>query len=160
MLSGYTSDKDFSKFADEPIKIGIIGCGDRGKGVLSVIKSLPDFFTVRSYCDVLDFRLEETKKAIGEPEGKIYKDHLQMLEDKSLDAVFIAVPLSEHYKVAKDAIEAGKHVYLEKTMTFNIDQAKQLVEITKAHPEITVQVGYQYRYSPLYFKVKEMISNG
>src|SRR5690606_14211185 len=80
--------------------------------------------------------------------------------DKDLDAVFIAVPLSAHFSIAKDAIEAGKHVYVEKTMTYSIDEAKQLVRLADQHTKQTVQVGYQYRYSPLYFKVKDMISSG
>jgi len=160
LLSDNLVAKSLEKNGNETIKIGMIGCGDRGKGVLSVIKGLPDLFTIRSYCDVLDFRLEETKKAIGLPEKGIYKNHLKMLEDKELDAVYIAVPLSAHFVVAKDALEAGKHVYLEKTMTFTIEQAKQLVQLAQKYADQTIQIGYQYRYSPLYFKVKEMISSG
>jgi predicted dehydrogenase len=146
---------------DKPIKIGMIGCGDRGKGVLSVIKSLPELYEIRSFCDVLDFRLAETKKMLGEATSvKAFKQYHKMLEDKELDAVFIAVPLSEHFIIAKNAIESGKHVYVEKTMTFTIDEARQLVALSDKHPKQTVQVGYQYRYSPLYFKVKEMIDSG
>ncbi|GAA4796180.1 Gfo/Idh/MocA family oxidoreductase [Olivibacter ginsenosidimutans] len=149
-----------SQRLDKPLSIGMIGCGDRGKGVLSVIKSLPNLYAIHSYCDVLDFRLTETKKVLGDIKAKEYKDYRAMLDDKSLDAVYIAVPLNQHFKIAKDAILAGKHVYVEKTMTFTIEDAKALVQLADQHPKQTVQVGYQYRYSPLYFKVKEMISSG
>lgn len=145
---------------DKPINIGMIGCGDRGKGVLSVIKSLPQLFRIRSYCDVLDFRLDEANHLLKDNKIIKFKSHQSMLDDKDLDAVFIAVPLSAHFSIAKDAIEAGKHVYVEKTMTYSIDEAKQLVRLADQHPKQTVQVGYQYRYSPLYFKVKDMISSG
>jgi len=145
---------------DKPINIGMIGCGDRGKGVLSVIKSLPKLYNVHSVCDVLDFRLDETRKMLGGIKAKEFKNHHALLDDKNLDAVFIAVPLNEHFRVAKDAITAGKHVYVEKTMTLTIEDAKELVQLADKHPKQTVQVGYQYRYSPLYFKVKEMIDSG
>ncbi|RYG19774.1 MAG: Gfo/Idh/MocA family oxidoreductase, partial [Chitinophagaceae bacterium] len=69
-------------------------------------------------------------------------------------------PLSEHYKIAADAIRAGKHVYVEKTMTYSTSQALDLRKLVTAYPKQVFQVGYQYRYSPLYFKVKDMIKTG
>lgn len=142
-----------------PIRIAMIGCGDRGKGVLSVINKLPEQFKTVAYCDLLDFRLAETQKyaPAGTPS---FKDYRQILDHKNVDAVFIATPLSEHFSIAKDAILAGKHVYVEKTMTYNIEQALSLRTLVKQHPKLVFQVGYQYRYSPLYFKVKEMIQSG
>lgn len=152
--------KGVDAFMDKPVKIGMIGCGDRGKGVLSVIKSLSSMYNITGICDVLPFRLEETKKVLGGIGAKEYKDYRTLLDDKNIEAVFIAVPLSAHFQIAKDAIEAGKHVYVEKTMTFTIDEAKDLVKVADKHKKQIVQVGYQYRYSPLYFKVKEMIDTG
>lgn len=142
-----------------PINIAMIGCGDRGKGVLSVIKKMSDKFNIVAYCDVLDFRLEETKKYVV-PSSKAVKDYRKVLDDKSISAVFIATPLSEHYKIAADAIRAGKHVYVEKTMTYSIAQALELRKLVSEYPKQVLQVGYQYRYSPLYFKVKDMIRTG
>ncbi|KQR71423.1 Gfo/Idh/MocA family protein [Pedobacter sp. Leaf176] len=141
------------------INIAMIGCGDRGKGVLSVIKSMPAKFNIVAYCDVLDFRLEETKKYVP-ASAKAIKESQKVLDDKTIDAVFIATPLSEHFKIAKDAVLAGKHVYVEKTMTYNIAQALELRNLVLKHPKLVYQVGYQYRYSPLYFRVKEMIKTG
>jgi len=149
----------FAGMALAPINIAMIGCGDRGKGVLSVIKKMPNQFTTVAYCDVLDFRLAETKKYV--PASAIaVKDYKQLLDDKKVKAVFIATPLSEHFKIAKDAVLAGKHVYVEKTMTYNVEQALALRKLVKQYPKQVFQVGYQYRYSPLYFKVKEMIQSG
>ncbi|WP_257666509.1 Gfo/Idh/MocA family protein [Parapedobacter tibetensis] len=143
-----------------PIGAGIIGCGDRGKGIMHTMNAtVTKNFKPLAYCDVLDFRLDEAKQ-YAEPSAKSYRDYRKLLDNQSIQAVFIAVPLSEHFRVAKDAILAGKHVYLEKTMTFTIPEAMELVELVKAHPKQTFQVGYQYRYSPLYFKVKEMIDSG
>jgi predicted dehydrogenase len=145
--------------SDQIINIAMIGCGDRGKGMLSVIKSMPTKYKIAAYCDVLDFRLKESEKYVP-VNAKAIKDYHQVLDDKSIDAVFIATPLSEHFKIAKDAVLAGKHVYVEKTMTYDIEQALTLKKLVKQYPKQVFQVGYQYRYSPLYFKVKDMIQSG
>ncbi|HEY1200934.1 MAG TPA: Gfo/Idh/MocA family oxidoreductase, partial [Niastella sp.] len=101
----------------EKINIGIIGCGDRGTGIMKMLGEMPDRFTVTAICDVLDFRLESAKSAIPSVTPKAYKDYRQVLDDKSVQAVVIATTLSEHYRIAKDALLAGKHIYLEKAMT-------------------------------------------
>jgi predicted dehydrogenase len=140
------------------INIGIIGCGDRGTGIMHICNDLTDRFTIAAICDVLDFRIANAQKI--SPRAKVYKDYRALLNDTSIQAVVIATPLSEHFHIAKDALAAGKHVYLEKTMTYNIDQALELVKIVKAHTNQVLQVGHQYRSTPLYFKVKEMIEKG
>ena len=153
------ADQLYAKLTLAPINIAMIGCGDRGKGVLSVIKKMPEKFNIVSYCDVLDFRLEETKKYVVAT-SKPIKDYRKVLDDKNVSAVFIATPLSEHFKIAADAIRAGKHVYVEKTMTYSIAEALELRKLVSEYPKQVLQVGYQYRYSPLYFKVKDMIQSG
>jgi len=79
------------------------------------------------------------------------------LADKRVDAVIIALPLYLHYAVAAAALDAGKHVYLEKTMTYNSLEALLLEEKVKQHPTLTFQVGFQYRYFALYHKIAEIL---
>lgn len=141
----------------DKLKVAIIGCGDRGTGIMKVMKQLPDLFEISAICDTLDFRLDQAYKI--QP-GKRYTNYLKLLDDKNIDAVFIATPLNMHYEIAKDSLLAGKHVYLEKTMTHNMDEAFNLAELVLKHKKQTFQVGHQYRSSPLYYKVKEMINNG
>ena len=83
-----------------------------------------------------------------------------MLDDPEVDAVVIATPLSMHYDMAKAALDAGKHIYQEKTMTYQIREALHLVKLVDEHKDQIFQVGHQYRYLPLYFKVAEMIRGG
>ena len=142
------------------ISIGIIGCGDRGRGLGSVISGMNEEFQLKSVCDVLPFRLEQAKVLNKQNNIRYEKDYRRLLDDKTIDAVIIATPLYNHYEIAAAAIEAGKHVYLEKTMTYNEKQALELVKLTKEYPNLVFQVGHQYRYTPLYFKVKQMIDNG
>lgn len=142
------------------ISIGIIGCGDRGKGLGSVINNMPEEFQLKSVCDVLPFRLEQAKALDKQNNIRYEKEYRRLLDDKTIDAVIIATPLYNHYEIAAAAIKAGKHVYLEKTMTYNAKQALELVALTKENPNLVLQVGHQYRYTPLYFKVKQMIDSG
>lgn len=145
-------------FANErKMRVGIIGCGDRGKGLLEICKKLPNQFEVTAICDNLSFRIKETLELTGPAAIKTYADYRHLLDNKDIDAVMIATPLNEHFGMAKDALLAGKHVYLEKTMTYSISEAMDLVKLVKKYPKQTFQVGHQYRYTPLYFKVKQMI---
>jgi len=144
----------------EPLGVGIIGCGDRGKGVLSVLGQNKDQFKITAICDLLDFRITNTQKESAAASAKVYKDYRKLLEDPSVQAVVIATSLDMHFPVTKDALNAGKHIYLEKTMTYSIDEATELVKIAANHPKQTLMVGHQYRYTPLYFKVKDMIERG
>lgn len=145
---------------DIKLKIAIIGCGDRGTGLMKIMQEMPQWFKVTAICDVLDFRLSNAKKISNNPELEIYKDYQALLQSKNVDAVIISTTLSEHFKIAKAALINNKHVYLEKTMTFNIPQALELVKLKEKHPNQILQVGHQYRYTPLYFKVKDMIKKG
>lgn len=145
--------------AEEKINIGIIGCGSRGVGLMHVLKDLKDKFHISALCDVLDFRFREAKEAITH-DAKEYKDYRKLLDDKSVQAVVIASPLYLHYQMAADALKAGKHVYLEKTMTYSIQESLDLAKLTKSHDKQVLQVGHQLPYTPLYIKVKEMISKG
>ncbi|HMU47733.1 MAG TPA: Gfo/Idh/MocA family oxidoreductase [Chitinophagaceae bacterium] len=155
MLKAYSSD-----YTGERISIGVIGCGDRGKGIIEVMQQIADKFSIKAACDILDFRIAETKKLDKQNSFTYYKDYKRLLDDRSIQAVIIAVPLHLHYIIATDSLRSGKHVYLEKTMTYNSQQALNLVATAKKVPKQILQIGHQYRYTPLYFKVKEMIQSG
>ncbi len=142
---------------EDAIRIGIIGCGDRGQGIMQMMASLKEQYAITAICDNLDFRLEAAAKLAP---AKTYKDYRQLLDAKDVDAVVVATSLHMHYAIAADAIRAGKSVYLEKTMTYNIPEAQELVKLCARYPGQILAVGHQYRYTPLYFKVKEMISKG
>ena len=141
-------------------RIGILGYGDRGTGLHAVFNELPDLFEVTAVCDTLDFRLANLKNYADESSVKSYKDYRAMLEDRSIDAIVISTPLYLHFEQAKACLEAGKHVFLEKAMTHTAEQALELQKIATKYSKQTIQIGHQYRYSPLYFKVKDYIRLG
>ncbi len=140
------------------IKIGVIGCGDRGRGLIQMLNQSPDKFEVVAICDILDFRLSQAQK-LCKLSVKSYTDYKTLLDHNNVDAVVIAVPLNLHYPIGVAVLNANKHLYLEKTMTYTIDEALNLVKLAKSRPAQIVQIGHQYRYSPLYYKVKEMIAS-
>jgi predicted dehydrogenase len=155
MTKAFAMDKPAGK-----IRLGVIGCGQRGQGILHILTDLRENYTATALCDTLDFRFDESRKAGQLDAVKTYTGYKQLLDDKQVDAVVIAVPLYLHFEVAKAAFEAGKHIYLEKTMTYSIPQAQELVAIAQQHNKQILQVGHQYRYSPLYYKVRDMIDKG
>ncbi|MEL6941788.1 MAG: Gfo/Idh/MocA family oxidoreductase [Bacteroidota bacterium] len=143
---------------NDQINIGVIGTGDRGGGLIKVIKNNLPQFKVKACCDLIPFRLEKAVSN-GAKGCKGYSDYRKILDDKSIDAVIIASPLSEHYQMAADAIDAGKHVYCEKAMTFHVNQTLDLIDKVSDSKSV-FQVGHQYRSTPLYFQVADMIRNG
>lgn len=147
--------------SQEATGLGIIGCGSRGTGIMSIVKKdIPGAFNIVALCDTLDFRVKEARQSLGTVNPKTYNDYHSLLSDKNVQAVVIATPLYLHYQMAVDALKAGKHVYLEKTMTYSIQQAIDLVKLSGSYPGQTLQIGHQLIYSPLYAKVKEMIGKG
>ncbi|WP_138476680.1 Gfo/Idh/MocA family protein [Dyadobacter bucti] len=142
-----------TKTADK-IRLGIIGTGSRGAGLCTLIKEMPEMALV-ACCDIIPENLQKGL-SLAEKGAKGYTDYRKLLEDKSLDAVVIATPLYLHYPMAIAALQAGKHIYLEKSMTYDIPQAIDLVKKVRASG-LVFQIGYQYRYYGLYHRVKEII---
>lgn len=138
------------------INIGIIGTGDRGGGLIPVLNKIEGIH-VSAVCDVLPFRLENgISKTINKVEA--YKNYKNLLDNKDIDAVLIATPFSTHTTIALDALEAGKHIYCEKTMAKGLIGIDSLVE--KASNSKTIfQTGHQYHSSRLYKHVVDLIKN-
>lgn len=141
----------------DTVRVGLIGSGRRGSGIAHVLKNLPGI-ELTACCDTIQSHLE---KGMGYAArgAKAYTDYQKLLTDRDVDAVIIATPLHLHYQMALDAIEAGKHIYLEKTMAYDIPQTQDLARKVK-NSDLVFQVGHQYRYYALYHKIYEAISQG
>ncbi len=143
--------------ANKKVKIGIIGTGSRGCGLISILNKIEKIEVV-ACCDVLPFQLKKGEERVGR-KVKSYLDYKKLLDDKDIDAVLIATPFSTHGKIAIDALKANKHVYCEKTMVRGYQEIKDLVEKVKSSKKI-VQIGHQYHSSYLYKEVVKMIDEG
>lgn len=143
--------------ANGTINIGVIGTGSRGSGLIPVINSIPGI-NVAACCDVLPFQLDKGMSKAGD-NAKAYVDYQKLLDNKDIDAVLVSTPFNTHSKIAIDALDAGKHVYCEKTMAKGYEGIQALVN-KAATSNKTFQTGHQYHSSRLYLEVVEMIQRG
>ncbi|MGI5822075.1 MAG: Gfo/Idh/MocA family protein [Bacteroidales bacterium] len=89
----------------------------------------------------------------------IYEDYRQLLTRSDIDAVSICLPDSEHFDAVSDAIMAGKHVLVEKPLTTDVQQAAELVRISRDH-DTAVMVGHLLRFDPRYSTLRDAIRKG
>ncbi len=141
----------------DAVRIGVIGTGARGRQLMDFLNELPGF-RIAALCDVLPFRLDEARS--DAPGSSAVADYRRVLDDKAVDAVIIATTFSEHNHIALDALDAGKHVYCEKTVVKGIDPALALVAKARKRSGQIFQAGFQYHSSPLYRRAAEIIGRG
>ena len=141
------------------LRVGVVGTGNRSRGHhLPIIKKLIPEMEVAALCDITPEALAKGHEII--PEATTYVDHRQMLADqKSLDAVLVVVPNYVHAEIAVDALEAGKHVLVEKPMATHLADADRMMAAARKNQRV-LQVGMQSRYSDGYRQMAQMIRDG
>jgi predicted dehydrogenase len=144
--------------ANDPVKYGIVGTGGRGAYLLKHLTKVDNGHCV-AVCDVDQAHLDKGAATIGGNPAK-YKDYRELLADKNVDTVLIAVPLFAHYKITKDALDAGKHTFCEKSLVFRPAEVHALRALALQKPRQVLQVGLQRRYSRFYQIAKEMVDKG
>ncbi|MFN7936536.1 MAG: Gfo/Idh/MocA family oxidoreductase [Bryobacteraceae bacterium] len=144
--------------ANERIRLGIIGPGARGMEIVREAMACPNTEFV-AFADIYTRRLEEAKQVA--PNAKTYLDHRYLLEDKNVDAVLIATPQHLHAEHFTAALDAGKHVYQEKTMAFSVEHAKRMrAAYQKVAGKRVVQIGHQGVSSGTLTDAQAMIASG
>lgn len=131
--------------AANKLKVAVIALG-RGMGHVQALLKLPNV-EIAYLCEVDSNRLEKGLKVVADQQAvscQGVKDFRKILEDKSVDAVFIATPNFWHTPMAILAMQAGKHVYVEKPGSQNPGEAEALVAATKKYNRV-VQMGNQRR---------------
>jgi predicted dehydrogenase len=135
------------------MKIGIIGVGNWGK---NLVKNLSDMGVL---CGVADGVSENLKNAQAvNPEIHTYEDHKELLKD-NYDAVAIATPAHTHCAIAKDAMEVGCDVFIEKPMTLDPAEAEALKQLGDKLDKV-VMVGHLLLYQPAIAYIKESLDRG
>ncbi|HMG34868.1 MAG TPA: Gfo/Idh/MocA family oxidoreductase [Blastocatellia bacterium] len=146
--------------ANNQIHIGIIGVGGRGRDLLNwVMKTGEQPNTpakVLAVSDVYGKRLREAKEK-ATCEG--FLDYREIINRKDIDAVIIATPDHWHSRIAIDAMDHGKDVYLEKPMTHTVEEAKDVYEKVKQSGRV-LQVGSQTTSSDQWHKARKAIQDG
>jgi predicted dehydrogenase len=145
--------------ANDRLKIGVIGCGGMATGHMRTLVRMREAenFEFAAVCDLFDKRTEASAKLTEAPNK--YRDYRKLLENKDVDYVLIGTPEHWHAQVTLDAADAGKHVYCEKPMTYNVEEAKRVVAKVK-QTGIKMQVGVQGTSDDSYITANKYIKDG
>jgi len=138
--------------ANDRIRIGMIGAGERGAYHARRL-ARNDKTDVVSICDVYRKRAEEARRE-SNPQAGIVQDYRRVLDRKDIDAVVVSISDHWHTPVLIDAVNAGKDVYLEKPMTYRMEEGREIVSAVKRTGRV-VQVGAQQKSGPHFLEAKE-----
>jgi predicted dehydrogenase len=146
--------------ANDRINVGVIGVGGRGSGDASAFARVgadDNSCQVVAVADCYQKRINANKDRLKISDG--YLDYREIINRKDIDAVVIATPDHWHAKIALEAMDHGKDVYLEKPMCHTIDEAHQLVNTVKETGRV-LQVGSQTTSADQWWKAKKAIADG
>lgn len=145
----------------ETISVGLIGCKSMGYWLMHHALNQPNI-VCGGLCDVDRNILENRAKDIKEQTGNtptLYDDYHKLLENKDIDAVFIGTPDHWHCLLAVHALQAGKHVYVEKPLARTIAEGELITKAAKKYDKV-VQVGQHQRSGEHWQKIVKMIQSG
>lgn len=147
--------------ANDRVNLGFIGCGMQFLGLLHRAfndrKEKVNDFEYVALCDVWEPRLKHARELTGGQ--STYRDYREILERSDIDGVVVVVPDHWHFKIASEACRAGKDVYLEKPMTYTIEESAQLNDIVKETGRV-LQVGGSGPADRLNWQINEYVRAG
>jgi predicted dehydrogenase len=136
------------------VRVGQVGLGYWGK---NLVRNFDDLAELAWLCDAADEL--RTQFAGRYPNARVTGDFDELLADDSLDAVVIATPVPTHYPLAKRALEAGKHVFVEKPPAMREAEMAELVSIAEARQRVLMP-GHLLLYHPAVNKLKQLVDAG
>ncbi|MCK5036575.1 MAG: Gfo/Idh/MocA family oxidoreductase [Candidatus Sabulitectum sp.] len=138
------------------VKTGVVGLGYWGPNLLRNL-----YANRRNgglvICDSNAARLN--KMAQHYPDIQSTKKYQDLIDNDDLNAIVIATDVSSHFPLAKQALLAGKHVFVEKPFAASVEEAQELVDLGKNNGLVTM-VGHTFMFSPPVIKTKEIIDSG
>jgi myo-inositol 2-dehydrogenase/D-chiro-inositol 1-dehydrogenase len=145
--------------ANSAVTVGLFGSGNRGTYVATMMaKNTPA--RVVALCDLFDAKMEKAKASIGLQNPKLYKDFRQLLAS-DVDAVIIATPVFLHAEHFEAAIKSGKHIYIEKPASVDVEGCKRIMRAAdSADRKLNITFGFQRRYAQVYRKAKALADSG
>jgi predicted dehydrogenase len=169
LASGITSRREFlaaaavsaatrARAANDRLNLGIIGVGGMGFSHVQMLKPRTDV-QITAVSDIYTRRKQRARDFLGISDKQIHHDYKDLLARSDVDAVFVVTPDHWHYRMAIDALDAGKDVYVQKPMAYRIEEAKSLAERVKKTGRI-LQVGSQYASEPQYHRARELVAQG
>lgn len=159
-LSVFQNADQAGKDPSDRVRLGFIGVGNRGSTLLLNIKDFQERLNVEiaAVCDIYEPHYQE---AIELADGQVesFYDYREMIDNVDLDGVVIATPLHEHAGPTMAALEAGLHVFCEKSMARNLEDVKLMYDKHIEHDRILL-IGHQRLFSPVYLEAIERIRRG
>ncbi|MCR4337934.1 MAG: Gfo/Idh/MocA family oxidoreductase [Candidatus Omnitrophica bacterium] len=135
-------------------KIAVAGAGYWGKNLVRNFHALGVLHTI---CDTDSQNLEKLKQQYSVPQTTLH--YQDVLNDPQVDAVAIASPAVTHYALVKQALEAGKDVFVEKPIALELVEAQELIHLAETKKRI-LMVDHLLQYHPAVVKLKELIDAG
>ena len=138
------------------LRIAIIGCGKVADQHVQAIHRIPDCKIV-AVCDREPLMAEQLGERFGI--SACFPDLRELLHGASPDVVHITTPPQSHYSLAKQCLESGSHVYLEKPFTITADQAESLIHLAEGQG-LRITVGHNYQFTLEMMEMRRLISEG
>ncbi len=135
------------------VQVGMVGYGYWGNNLLRNFINTPNC-TLKTVCDLRTERLQIAKKAF--PSIEITTSFEELIHNPKIDAIIVATPVFLHYKFAKMALEAGKHVLVEKPLTASVSEASELVELA-LKKQLILAVDHTFLFTGSVQKIKSMV---
>ncbi|MCC6164137.1 MAG: Gfo/Idh/MocA family oxidoreductase [Acidobacteria bacterium] len=148
--------------ANDRINVGFVGCGGRMNSHINHIvgrQAAKGDVQAVAVNDIWETRKKAAQEKTSVEASAVYHDYRELVARPDIDVVVISSPDHWHYAHAMAALEAGKDVYLEKPMTYTVDEARRIAEYVKANGRI-LQVGSQYTSLSHFHKAKQAIEDG
>jgi len=138
------------------LKIGVIGYGYWGPNVVRNFYNVPNSSVV-SVADVSPKSLDRVRALYPSMDVTTCAD--EILTNPNIDAVAIVTPISQHFPLAKKALENGKHVFVEKPFTASVSEAERLIELAE-RKNLKIMVDHTFLFTGAVRKIRELIDNG
>jgi predicted dehydrogenase len=145
--------------ANAAVTVGLLGSGGRGTTVAGLLQKNTTGRIV-ALCDLFEEKMERAKERIGLDDPKMYRDLHELLAS-DVDAVIIATPVYLHPEHFEAAIRAGKHIYIEKPASVDVEGCKRIMRAADgADRKLNITFGFQRRYGQVYLKAKQLVDSG
>lgn len=138
------------------LKLGIIGYGYWGPNVARNFHACAGA-KLTAICDVSERRLALAQSLY--PFVRVTKDAGELIRSNDVDAVAIVTPVVHHFQLAREALRAGKHIFVEKPFTTTSDQARELIDLA-AKKRLRIMVDHTFLFTGAVRKMKEIIDSG
>lgn len=137
------------------INVGVIGFGYWGPNIVRNFNSQEET-RVAAISDLNNNALNRAKKSY--PQIKATSDWLEIVRSPDIDAVAVITPVSTHFELAKEALNNGKHVFVEKPFTATVSQAEELIELS-AKKNLKIVVDHTFLFTGAVRKIKQLIDD-